>query len=538
MLEREKKSNGAFYTSEEIARYLVRRVIAGTNQTILEPSFGEGSFIDAIVAHYTTHNAVHSLKEQLYGVEIQESVINEYAQHPLLDRANIILGDFLALEPFPVDLVIGNPPYVGLNRLRVDARRRAKHLLQLHGFKMQSSGSLWFPFVLHSCAFLVRGGTIAFVLPFEVTYVRYAQQLWRFLSEHFEELVIVRVFEDMFPEVDVETVLLIARGYGGSTNFVNYELYFDKASLFENRLLRHSLVSVEPIVNGDRPFVSNLLDRSTLNIIYKLRSKGIVQPISRFCKFKIGYVSADKDYFHPTTEVADKFGLLGQELLPAVANAKALKGYTGLSIEAGSVDTRLFYPAKGNLSAGAQRYVEYGESVKVDRRYKCRKRTPWYITPGIEVPDVILTVFGDKPRLYINEGHYIASNSLLCGFMQDKSVSTIQVAASWYNTLTLLSIELRVHSLGGGVLVFIPGEADAIEVIDPRLLHDLDDGFSIEMNNLLTKGRLEEAYLFGDSYMQEITLLTNQEMKLLREAVKSLRKWRNAKLRKQLELEE
>ena len=262
-----------------------------------------------------------------------------------------------------------------------------------------------------------------------------------------------------------------------------------------------------------------------------MRSKGLLKPINEYCKFKIGYVSADQEYFHPSTAQINEFGLSDDELIPAIANAKVLKNNIGLSIRNNQINTKLFYPKK-TVSSASQKYKKYGESIGVNQRYKCRQRHPWYITPGIEVPDVILTVFGDKPRMYLNEGKYIASNSLLCGFLRDKKLNLNNLAASWYNTLTLLSVELKVHSLGGGVLVFIPGETDAIEVIDPITLGNVEKRFYSELNEALKDGRLEDAYSLGDKYVLESFGLTSKEISLLVEAVKTLRKWRNSRLRK------
>lgn len=532
MLEHEKKTKGAFFTLENIASYLVDRVITGTDHSVLEPSYGDGAFVDAIIRHYEREGSSCKVKDNFYGVEIREEAARKYSDHPCIDSRKLILGDYISIEPFPVDVIIGNPPYVGLNKLPQDERERAQHLLDLYRFQMQASGSLWFPFILHSCAFLNRGGAIAFVLPFEITHVKYAKQLWSFLGAHFAELTVIRIFEDIFPDVDVETVLFIARGYGDSTNFINYEIYKDRASLINGRIEKRSTVPVESVLNGDRPFVANLLSPEQLAVIQKLRARGAIMPISRFCKFKIGYVCADKRYFHPSDETIRELRLTDGELIPTVANARVVRRGIGLSIEKNQVKTKLFLPNKGKLTARVLKYVQYGESIGVDRKYKCRQRRPWYVTPGAEIPNIILTVFVDKPRLYINTGEYLASNSLLCGFLQDKRLSPNQLAASWYNTLTLLSIELKVHSLGGGVLVFIPGETDAIEVIDPHALNGGDTRLYSDLDQLLKAGRLEDAYSLGDEYALRQIGLTEQEAALLRDAVQTLRKWRNAKLRK------
>ena len=536
MLDFEKKLKGVFFTSGDVSTYLVNRVITDVNQKILEPSFGDGSFVDAIIQNYNDRWSINKLQDNFYGVEIREDTLSKYIDGSLFDPPKIILGDFLSVEPFPVDIVIGNPPYVGLNKLPPNEQRRAQKIIALHGYNMQSSGSLWFPFVLHSCAFLKLGGTIAFVLPFEVTYVRYAKQLWKFLSQHFAELTIVRVYEDIFPDVDVETVFLIARGYGGTTNFVNYEVYSSKTKLLNGMLDKESSISIESILSGSRPFVLNLLNDAHLNVINSLRTKGLLKPINEHCKFKIGYVSADQEYFHPSDKQINEFGLSDQDLIPAIANAKVLKlREIGLSVDKKYVKTKLFYPQKV-VSPASRKYIKHGESIGVNQRFKCRQRHPWYITPSIETPNVILTVFGDKPRMFVNSGKYISSNSLLCGFFRDKKMNVSSFVASWYNTLTLLSIELKVHSLGGGVLVFIPGETDALEVIDPAVLTSIEKGFYFELDEALKNGRLEEAYSLGDKYVLESLGLSSDEVSLLVDAVQTLRKWRNSRSRKNLEL--
>ena len=116
--------------------------------------------------------------------------------------------------------------------------------------------------------------------------------------------------------------------------------------------------------------------------------------------------------------------------------------------------------------------------------------------------------------------------------MRDQKLKLNNLAASWYNTLTLLSVELKVHSLGGGVLVFIPGETDAVEVIDPTTLTNVEERFYFELDEALKDGRLEDAYSLGDKYVLASFGLTSKEISLLADAVKTLRKWRNSRLRK------
>lgn len=87
--------------------------------------------------------------------------------------------------------------------------------------KMLSSGSLWMPFTIHASNMLAPNGRMAFVLPFEITYVKYSYPLWTYLGSNFGAVKIIRIHEDFFPDVDVETVLLLADQYGASTHCVD-----------------------------------------------------------------------------------------------------------------------------------------------------------------------------------------------------------------------------------------------------------------------------------------------------------------------------
>ena len=139
------------------------------------------------------------------------------------------------------------------------------------------------------------------------------------------------------------------------------------------------------------------------------------------------------------------------------------------------------------------------------------------------MPDLLVPVFADRPLLLVNDGGYTASNSLLCGYL--KAGTAEAIAAAWYTSLTLLQVELHVHSLGGGVMVFVPKEAGAI-----RLPTAMTDGDHLQVvDQRLREGNVDGAYEAGDDAVLCHRLgLTSQEVDLIQEGVESLRYWRAA----------
>jgi adenine-specific DNA-methyltransferase len=130
-------------------------------------------------------------------------------------------------------------------------------------------------------------------------------------------------------------------------------------------------------------------------------------------------------------------------------------------------------------------------------------------------------VFSSVPLLMVNDAGAFASNSLLCGYVRD-GVGAAGVAASWYTSLTLLECELRIHSLGGGVLIIIPGEADKV-----RLPSTTATAHLAEVDALLRTGDIAGAYAVGDRHVLHSEAgLSDAEIELLRDGVDRLRCWR------------
>jgi hypothetical protein len=265
----------------------------------------------------------------------------------------------------------------------------------------------------------------------------------------------------------------------------------------------------------------------------RLKEEGLIEKITGSCKSKIGYVSADKNYFHPDEGIRNRFQLPEENFVPCILNSKEINGGTGigLSAEKGQCDSLLYLPKE--ITSGDEAYIRHGEKTCVSDKYKCRMRSPWYITPNVEIPDVILSVFGDVPKLIINGGGYAVSNSLLCGMLK-KGIDPKNFICRWYNSLTLLSIELNVHSLGGGSLVFIPGEADALDIVKPLSPEHIDQVYD-RLNKCVIDGKVQDAYLLGDELvLKRMLSVSDKQIDLIREAVSRLRAWRLPDKRRKL----
>lgn len=521
-----KKKTGSFYTCNTIADYIAKWAIDTPNAIVLEPSFGDGIFIESALSRFSE---LGNQSPKIVGVEIQEGPYNLFIRnHPEIDGH---VMDFMDYHPRKkINVVIGNPPYVSLKNLKAVDREKALQVASSYGIKMQTSGSLWMPFIIHATGMLAKSGKLGFVLPYEITHVRYAFNLWKHLSENYGKITICRVFHDFFPDVDVETIVLLAEQKGSKTNTVDYKVFETIADLYQDNAYIESCISIDNIFSLSKPFERELIPNETADFLDNLRNNGKLTGFVKDCKFRIGYVSGNKRFFHLSADDLQRLKIRATNAKKCLINAKQISSNKSIGLETNAITEHsyLFYPT--NLYSGEKQYISFGESHGVNQGYKCRVRKPWYLTPGLEIPDIVLTVFGDVPKMLLNNGNFYVSNSLLGGFSKNKIAK--ELICRWYNSLTLLSVETTIHSLGGGTLVLIPGETDRLEIISD-FPSDLVDSIYNKLSAFATTHTTADIYEFGDNIvLKEIYGFSEEDIKSIKKSLQILRTWRNPEKRR------
>ncbi len=520
-----KKHTGSFYTCNYIADYIAKWAIDTPELCVLEPSFGDGIFIDSAISQFAS---LGNLKPKIIGVEIQKEPYNLYMEHHA--TVSGFQMDFMEYRSdTKINVVIGNPPYIRLKKLKNEEREKALQVVSSYDIEIQTSSSLWVPFVIHSTELLQPNGKLGFVLPYEITHVRYAFDLWNYLSKKYGKITICRIYRDIFPDVDVETIIFLAEEKGKTTDFIYYNVFETIEDLHNNNTIQTSKILIKDIIDLKKPFEHEQTPKEVINILEGLRQNNKLTSLVQDCKFKIGYVSGNKDFFHVSKDNIQQFKINKKNIRKSLINAKQITANIGIGIETKAIEhySFLFYPIR--ISNGEKRYIKYGETQGINKGYKCRGRKPWYVTPCLEMPDVILTVFGDVPKLLLNNGSFYVSNSLLSGVSR---VNCKEIICRWYNSLTLLSVELKIHSLGGGTLVLIPGETDKLEIVSDFPKEKVESTYT-KLADFAKNNKTEDIYTFGDKIvLQEIYGLSDKKIDDIKKALSILRNWRNMEKRR------
>lgn len=534
------KQLGAFYTPPAMARRLVDWAVTSADDRVLDPSFGGLAFLSA--AHSRLERLAdkeHDVSGQLYGVDLDDQ-----AHRPSIARAGLRLRaghllerDFFDVHPEELpgfEAVVGNPPYVRYQGFNGTAER-AHELAAEAGVPLTRLASSWAPFLIHATSFVAPGGRMAQVLPAEIIHAQYASGVLDFLSRSFRCVSLVLFEERVFPGALEEVVLLFADGRAsGGHAPVRLASCATLADLSPEILARAAPQEVQPGL-GRRKLVEQLLPRSIRQIYQALAEDGRVASFGELASVDIGVVTGANDFFMRTS---GEGSMLPAELLePAVTKAVHVPGarltkadHAGL-LEQGKKG--LIFAATCESSPGALRlassFVDDGTRAGIHQRYKCRMRTPWWALPlpKAGAPELLLTYCSNAhPRLVVNEARVLHTNTLHGARVVDAHQPAV-LAASFYNSLTMLSAELVGRSYGGGVLKLEPSEAEALLV--PRPTPEVEELLP-EVDRLIRARDLEGALDLIDPVVLGSGLgLTDDEIASLRSGAERLRARRRSR---------
>jgi adenine-specific DNA-methyltransferase len=151
--ESAQKLRGGFYTEPDIASFLVRWVMQGRPSSILEPSCGDGAFVEAAMRE----NA--GSLGRVFGCEMDpQEAAKTRERVPSSKRFHVEIhaGDFLkwflfrSQEGGKFDAVVGNPPFIRYQYLPEEQQFLSEKIFGRFGLPFTKHTNAWVPFVIAS----------------------------------------------------------------------------------------------------------------------------------------------------------------------------------------------------------------------------------------------------------------------------------------------------------------------------------------------------------------------------------------------------
>lgn len=500
-LRAHRKRIGAFYTPVPAAEALVSWALNGQSGALLDPSFGDGSLLDAALALAGT-TRVRAQAERLHGFEIDaaRSETTKRLERAGVPTANLRLTDFLAV-PAPTDdeerfeAVAGNPPYVRHHWQTPKWQEQAQARMLELGVDVSRRASAWAYFVLHSVSFVRKTGRLAFLLPGASLQANYSHTVFAYLCDHFSEVRLVRIAERVF-RADEETVVLAAAQKGGATSDLRYEEVSTLAQL-PQVLARNAGASGLPRFRGELKL--QLLPKRAADKFRSLVTDETVTTLGQVADLSLGVVTGANSFFvRPRRRIPNDPAVTSVSIIPRAGWLAGVEWKVSdrLYREKEGRPSRLLVVApQAELGAELTGEVRASERSGIAARAHCSRRQPWYSVTNYAAPDAFLAYMGAVPRgLVLNSGGSTSTNAIHRIRWKTACTSPEGLALSSWTTLTRLAAEIYGRHYGGGILKLELQDAEQLLLVDaefPSLARE-------ELDYLVRRCRFRDAYRLAD----------------------------------------
>ena len=465
----EQKLRGAYYTPLKLAEKMVEFFVYDeTIHSILEPSSGDGVFIDAVLDKGLLQNG-----EVLTAVEIEEQEAQKtFERVGLHEGIQIYNMDFFQYyqvhkESSRYDLILGNPPYIRYQYLQEKQRIEMSKILTEHGMKSNKLINTWVGFIVACVHLLSENGKIAFVVPAEILQVVYAEDLRLFLANELSKITLLTFEELVFPDIEQEVVVFIGEKGIEEKGIRIIELN-NLDDLNSLNLQANGFQKLNHVHEKWTKYFTNFEEN---RLIASLRKDDRFQKLSDTALINVGITTGNNKYFSITKKVVSEYNfdnvvrpLIGrsshansvyftkEDWIENVKDGKAayLIDFPDIPFEE--------YPKKHQL------YINEGERKGEHEGYKCRIRDRWYRVPSIWVPDAFFLRRNNLyPKFVLNCCNAVSTDTMHRIKFND-GVEPERVILSYYNSISFAFTEICGRSYGGGVLEILPGEVGNIFV--------------------------------------------------------------------------
>ena len=519
---------GAVYTPTDVASAVtshVRGLVRTLRPTILEPSIGDGAFVDSLARHFP--------RASLTGVDIDIGVISSLNLSAGLwpGETAFLASDFLkfacdriASDGKRFDLVIGNPPFIRKHNYSDKFKENLNNLSILIDYPLPQLKNSWVAFLAASTRLLADSGVAAFVIPYEIMTVAYGQQALLWLFNEFSRVDLFISDQKAFPTLDQDAIIFVGQKRPKVPAGLFIQRVVEMTELGSAREHALEITGKETLALELNKF---LICPATLPLIQRLKSES--PKVSDYCTSAPGIVTAANDFFILTEARAKELQLL-EFTLPILKKgsfASRLPIFSASDFAAiAEREPCRFLRLNGKRSefgSKVESYLLTGEERGFHKRYKCRNRERWYEVPLVPRADgFVFKRSHEYPRICLNAADVYITDTAY-GLRVHEGYSMRGICFSFYNSLTLLFSEIEGRFYGGGVLELTPNEFRAL----PLIYHEPSDAeFAAFLTAHSGAADISSILDFGDRWLGEKLALGEAELRSLRGAWSSVRSHR------------
>lgn len=478
----EQKLRGAYYTPLQLANAMVSLVVSQNINNVLEPSCGDGVFLDSLASL----NFINDIPD-VTAVEIEpdeaEKVRNNYKENA---NVHVLNEDFLGFYQQvygkqTYDLILGNPPYIRYQYLTETQRDIQSRILTSHGMKSNKLTNAWVAFLVACVQLLSENGKIAFVIPAEILQVVYAEDLRLFLSNQFSKITLLTFEQLVFPDIEQEILVFIGEKGKEEKGIRIIEL----SDLEDFKKLNLNSNGFQKLEHVKEKWTKYFVSAEEIKVIQSIRDDKRFTKFSDLALINVGITTGNNTYFS-VDKATNKQYDLSSVTLPLIGRSSHVHGiyFTDSDWQENIQDNKRAmlisfpntpyetYPTKH------KEYIKLGEKNGENKGYKCSIRDRWYIIPSVWIPDAFFLRRNNLyPKFVLNRCNAVSTDTMH-RIKFNEGVKAENVLLSYYNSISFAFTEICGRSYGGGVLEILPGEVGNIML---PVVNDIDEALKKEL---------------------------------------------------------
>lgn len=462
----EQKLRGAYYTPKKLAETIVKIISPKMNTKILEPSCGDGVFLDALQCTKFLENF-----DKVTAIEIDEIEATK-VKRKFERYCNVEVNseDFFyfyqkILGKKRYDLILGNPPYIRYQYLTDLQRKLQSKILTSLGMKSNKLINAWVAFMVACVQLLTSKGKIAFIIPAEILQVAYAEELRLYLAEKLSKITLITFDKLVFPSIEQEVVVFIGEK-GESEAEIRIIETNDVDSLSS---VDFSTIPFQKLQHVKEKWTKYFISSSEITTIQDLRKDIRFAKFSDFGAINVGITTGNNSYFSITDDVSKLFDL-DDVSLPLIGRSSHSHGifFTKQDWEKnrilGKKARLILFPdiPFDDYPESHKKYIRLGEKDGDNKGYKCSIRDRWYIVPSVWIPDAFfLRRNNHYPKFVLNRCDAVSTDTMH-RIKFKAGIEPLNILLSYYNSVSFAFTEICGRSYGGGVLEILPSEVGKI----------------------------------------------------------------------------
>jgi hypothetical protein len=421
----ERNKHGQFATPSKLASDILRAAKSllpeDAQIRFLDPAFGTGAFYSALLDIFPAsriHSALAFEVDPHYGQE----AMRLWAETSL----KLQIADFFCIksprqETDKANLIICNPPYVRHHHLSAEEKARLRSLVaKATGLILNGLSGLYCYFLLATHNWLADGGLAGWLIPSEFMDVNYGKEVKEYLLRQVTLLRVHRFDANQLQFDDAlvsSTVVWFKKEKPPTEHFADFTFggTLEKPAISKfvsTTELRHS---------------SKWTKYPSTTAIKAHDENGL--KLSDLFEIKRGLATGANNFFILTTEQIAEHNIPSEFLLPILPSPRFLNvdeieadrdGYPMLERKLFLLSCNLPESQVKKDFRSLWKYFEMGMQKKINERYICKHRTPWYAQENRPPCPVLCTYMGRqgienaKPfRFILNHSNATAANVYL-----------------------------------------------------------------------------------------------------------------------------